>query len=588
MVRVTGIVIWLVVCVIIGYDAVLLLEHASRWKADELLIARLNEARELRIGAPPHDLSSPSPTSDGLHFASCDGTGVDFPYENGAVGTFHLAETLGGGVAVTDFDRDGSTDMVFVNGGNFVNWPDQRAESIKVFQCVKSLRFREVSASARTMWAGFGHGCAVGDFDNDGFDDLFFTGYQSTLFFHNLGDGTFEEITDAAGVRMDRWCATAAFGDLDGDGDLDLYVTAYADVSRTEPPPYCELNGVRIHCHPHHYEAVDDMLFENLGDGTFADRSESSSIAMERQYGLGVVIVDLNQDRVPEIFVANDGDRNLLYEYRGGWRFEEIGVTAGIAYNSQGQSMGAMGIACADFDSNGLLDLMTTNFLNERNVIFSNQGNNTFFDRSRRSVMNDTSRPKVGWAAVPFDADCDGLLDLFVANGHVTEWPDAPYEQVPLLYRGQPNARWSVVGSAGEYFNRRWHGRGAVAADLTGDRLLDLVVCHIGAPASILKNDSDRRGGAITLELVGVRSNRSASTTEVELMAGGRRYVAQRMLSAGYLSSSSRAMHFGIGDAAAAESIVIRWQSGLTQILDDIPRDVELIVVEGRTPIIKP
>ncbi|MHC4876428.1 MAG: FG-GAP repeat domain-containing protein [Planctomycetota bacterium] len=281
-----------------------------------------------------------------IRFIAAAATGVEFTYNNGG-GNFHLAETLGGGVGAADFDRDGLPDLVFVDGGDPIQWPEEFRTGIVLYRQCQQMKFDVVSKQACLHWSGYGHGVSVGDFDNDGFVDLVASGYQSLVMYRNLGDGTFEETGPSADKAANHVYATTSFGDLDGDGDLDLYVTGYADVPRSLPTPWCEEGGIRIHCHPHHFPVISDRLFENIGDGTFTDRSQSAGIAQHRQYGLGVVMVDLNHDRTPEIFVANDGDRNLLFQSAGELQFEEVATRSGVAYNGEGQSMGAMATFCS-------------------------------------------------------------------------------------------------------------------------------------------------------------------------------------------------------------------------------------------------
>ncbi len=398
-----------------GFGAAKWVETRSVWRGDDLLPEQVQSGNTAAVNFTQNH-SIESPNHETLKFTEFSDSALQFSYDNGASGKFHLAETLGGGLGAADLDRDGHTDLIFVDGGDPIDWSDQTRNSIQVYRHLGKTSFTEVGKQNGCFWSGYGHGCCLGDFNNDGFDDFLITGYQSSALFMNMGDGTYEEQTAEAELKMDRWCATAAFGDLDNDGDLDLYVTTYADTPRDVPPPYCEESGKRIHCHPHYHLPVPDYLFENLGYGTFRDRSADSGISAQIQYGLGVVIADFNDDRIPEIFIANDGDRNLLFEKESDWKFREIGIESGIAYTAMGKSTGSMGIACADFDQDGRLDLLTTNFIHEANVTFYNQGNNTFVETTGQNGLTTTSRSMVGWSAVPFDADLNGQLDLFITN----------------------------------------------------------------------------------------------------------------------------------------------------------------------------
>ncbi|MEO2035028.1 MAG: CRTAC1 family protein, partial [Planctomycetaceae bacterium] len=381
----------------------------------------------------------------------------------------------------------------------------------------------------------------------------------------------------------ERWAATSAFGDLDLDGDLDLYVTCYADVPATGPTPVCTENGVRIHCHPHYYEAVPDILLENRGDGTFTDRSNAWGIADEVEYGLGVIIADLIQGGVPEIFVANDGDRNLLFQRNSNGRYEDVASRCGIAFNGNGQSMGSMGIACADFDGNGEFDILTTNFTGERNVLFSNLSNGVFVDQSAGSRIDKTSRTSVGWGAVPLDADNDTWIDLFIANGNVTGMATVPYRQEPLMYHGLPDGRFEQACTNDPYFQTPWHARGAFLVDLAGDARPDIVVSHVDDSPRILKNESAVHGNWLFLNLIGVAANRDAAATTVIATLGSRKVVRQTIQSAGYLSTSAKVLHFGLGNCAAIEVLEIRWPGGNVQTLHNVPANVHLDVIEGRS-----
>ena len=552
------------------------------WEEDRELIAvhgqgglEIPELDEQPISPPSMGLKSP------VRFATAQDSGLDWQYEHGDRGEFHLAETLGGGIGVLDFDRDGWLDITATDGGDPLTWPENQQNRVGLFRQIGPERFTNVSGEARLHWTGYGHGCCVGDVDSDGFDDLYVTGYQSACLFLNVGDGTFRNATDEAGLALDWWAATAAFGDLDLDGDLDLYVTGYADVSRDLPAPYCESGGRRIHCHPHHYDAIPDAVYENVGDGTFRDRTESSGVGEQLEYGLGVMIVDLDDDRIPEIFVANDGDRNLLFRWVGNWHFEEVGLPAGVAFNSEGGSMGSMGIACADFDADGLLDLLVTNFSHERNVLYSNAGELMFYDLSLGSELAQSSRSAVGWGAIPLDADLDGNIDLFVANGHVTDMPGQDYAQLPAFFRGTTGGKLTAVVPGGEYFTTSWHARGAVGVEITGDGRTDLIVSHIRDQLMLLRNESVTTGAAARVQLVGVESNRSGANVRLEWTRATDRHASETSLSAGYLSSSSAPPTISWPTSKADRQLRITWPSGQSQIITAIGSNASLVVVEG-------
>jgi hypothetical protein len=558
-------------------------ERSLAWQADRQLLKEFN----IRPEALPNYVSATDQQSSvsGIRFEEATGSGITFSYDNGPEQQFHLAETLGGGVGAIDFDSDKDFDLVFVDGGNPVEWPSHRTSRVELYRSEMNLRYSAVTPASGIEWTGYGHGCAVADINNDGFDDMLITGYQMSALYLNQGDGTFEEASDLRELTGNRWCATGCWSDLDADGDLDLYIACYADTPRTLPTPVCESGGVRIHCNPHSYRAVTDLLFENLGNGEFADRSESSGIAAYKEYGMGVVAADLDGNGTVEIFVANDGDRNLLFRQTSPWKYEEIALTSGVAFNGQGETMGSMGVACADFDGNGLLDLLTTNFSHESNALFHQVSNLTFVDTTQGTILDRTSRSRVGWSAIPMDADCDRSIDLFVANGHVTQMPAEDWAQQSSLLRGSADG-FQEAGDVGRWFDAPWHARGASRVDLNDDGLDDLVVSLIDTPAALLLNNSLAVGNRIQLHLIGTQSCRSAEGTliEVETASGKTTHIMAR--NAGYLSSNSSAITIGLGDDKTIERLRIHWPGGAIQDHGPVTSGKSYTVIQGREALV--
>lgn len=567
-------------CAAIGYFAAEAYESRQLWDKD----TTLKSLSPLAVDWPDRDVTASAAQvtaelQSAIQLHPVDETGLHFAYTNGQTGLFHLAETLGGGGAAIDLDADGNTDLVFADGGDPIAPLAKTANRVLAHRQIERGKFAALP-EAGINWHGYSHGCSVADYNNDGFSDLLVTGYGSAAMFLNLGDGTFDRVTESCGVQCSQWAATAAFGDLDQDGDLDLYITGYADVEATAMTPVCNVDGVRIQCHPHYYESIPDMVFENLGDGTFADRSTEWGIDRESEFGMGVVIANLMGDFYPEIFIANDGDRNLLLARTESGTFEDVGISVGAAYNNEGQSSGSMGIALADFDNNGRSDLLTTNFNRERNVLLHNMDDGLFLDQSAGRPMDAVSRGLVGWAAVPLDLDFDFDKDLVVANGHVTQMPDQDFRQRPILLENQDSTLVPISG--GTYFGEKWHGRGSFAADLVGDHRLDIVMCHIDDPPTILENKSQPSRRFLSVRLVGTSNSRDAFNATVTVAVTGHAdQVTHTSQSAGYLCTHSRTLQFatGLQDSIA---VTVVWPNGQTQIWTDVSAGSTVILIEGR------
>lgn len=569
----------------VGYLAGVIEDRLQEWHSDRELLTRLG-VRPAPL--PALSVREPSAATDtGLRFEELPSSGVAFVYDNGPENQFHLPETLGGGVGAIDFDLDSYPDLLFVDGGDPITWPQNRTERISLYHSDGKGRFTLVDAERGLSWTGYGHGCAIADMNNDGFDDVLITGYQQSGLFLNQGDGTFQEQSSFRELVGERWCATACWSDLDGDGDLDVYIACYANCSRTLPTPVCESKGVRVHCNPHSYRPVPDLVLENTGDGGFTDRSDSSGISKYREYGLGVIAADLDRDGMQEIFVANDGDRNLLFHRTADWVYEEIALTSGVAFNGQGETMGSMGVACADFDRNGRLDLFTTNFSNESNSLFQQQEPLVFLDNTQGTAIDRISRPLVGWSAIPIDADCDRSMDLFVANGHVTQMPGEEWAQLSTLLRnGHDGCQYAQLGSP--WFEQRWHARGACRADVNRDGLDDLVVSLIDDPAAILLNTARNPGNRIQLRLIGTKSPRAPEGTIIEVEGPSGTTVHSLTRNAGYLSSNDSVTTIGLGTDLTADIVRIFWPSGHQDELQSIPAGSRVIAMEGGRTIVQP
>ncbi len=571
------IALWLMLMIAAGYGGGMYLEHTSVWSGDTELV------RDFSIRSqplpPPESPQRSESTAQTVGFRELQDHSVMFRYTNGPNDLFHLAETLGGGVAAVDFDLDTQVDLLFVDGGNPVEVDLPGRSNIYCYRNERQHSFEEAAETAGLNWSGYGHGCSVCDFNEDGFPDVLITGFYGCQLYANQGDGTFTKFGDLDTLAGNRWCATAAWSDLDGDGDQDVYITCYTDTPAQRPTQICEVSGRRIHCNPRQSNGVADILLENLGNGYFKDQSAQSGIADFSEYGLGVTMADFDADGRTEIFVANDGDRNLLFHQTAGLKYEECAIPSGLAYNGEGETMGSMGIACADFNSDNRLDLLTTNFINERNVLFSNYGHLSFVDNSRGTATDYSSRSQVGWAAVPLDANLDGLTDLFVANGHVSDIPSQEYQQAPILLEGTPDGL-SLASPAGGYFTKKWHGRGACRADLNNDGRSDLVVSHIDTPASLLINDTATEHQFLKIRLIGTRSSRAAESILIKIETADATRTILYGTHGGYLSSHSDWLIAGLGKADSVRRIQVFWPDDRTQELRGVAAGSTIWIVE--------
>jgi hypothetical protein len=508
-----------------------------------------------------------------------DDSGFVFERQDDIRGLHRIVEANGGGVALFDFDRDDQLDIYMTNGCRLPLRNDDQSTPGELFRQRGVLRFERATGGSGLVQCGYGTGCTVGDIDGDGFDDLYVTAFGPNALWRNNGDGTFSDITAATGTAVPVWSSSAAFADVNSDGFLDLYVANYLDESDTAPRR-CENpaspDGAE-QCPPALFQGVDDALLISDGAGRFVDATKLAGIAGTRGKGLGVVISDFDRDGQPEIYVANDGEPNFLFVASGEPdlsqgvaipKYRDLALQNGVALSEAGYAQASMGIAAGDYDHNGTTDLFLTNFFADSNILYSNRGGLNFEDVTRASNLAASSRDKLGFGTVFLDADNDGWLDLFVANGHIDDrtWlgHGEPYRMRPLLYRNGGHGAFEDVSTrGGEYFVRDWLGRGVASGDLDRDGLTDLVITHQRAPSVALRNETPDAGASAVLQLVGTRSNRSAVGAVVEVVGGSTQLVREIVGGGSFQSASSLEVHLGLSTQSTAV-VQIQWPSGET------------------------
>jgi len=494
-------------------------------------------------------------------------------------------ETMSGGVALFDYDGDGWLDVYAVQGGPLPPSPNSKCED-RLFRNRGDGTFEDVSerAGLHRLPGGYGHGVAVGDYDNDGHPDLFVTRWRSYALVRNRGDGTFEDVTARAGLAGDRdWPTSAAWADLDFDGDLDLYVCHYM-VFDIKKPRLCESPTAKVnhYCSPRDFEALPDHVFRNDG-GRFVDVTKESGFVDPDGRGLGVLAADLDDDNRIDLYVANDMSANYLFHNMGGFHFEDTALSAGAAANSSGGFQSGMGIACGDLDGDGRPDLAVTNFYGESTTFFRNLGRGLFSDDTATIGLAGPTRCLLGFGVAFLDANNDGWLDLISANGHVNDHrPALPWRMPTQLLLGGQDGRLKVPHpDCGEPFKPAHLGRGLAVGDLDNDGRIDAVVQAQNEPLAYLRNRTVGGGHWVVLQLEGVRSNRDAVGSRVTVSAGGRQRVAQRVGGGSYQSANDPRLHFGLGDSVRIERLEVRWPSGLVESYTGLAADRGYLLREG-------
>jgi len=515
--------------------------------------------------------------------------GIKFVHFKGNEGTSINREEFGPGVCVADFDGDGWQDIYFVNGRDLYN----RGISVHnaLYRNNRDGTFTDVTDKAGVPGTGYGLGCVWGDYDNDGFPDLFVTQYGRNVLYHNNGDGTFTDVTDKAGVAGlefgTLFHSGATFFDYDRDGKLDLYVGGYVALG-PDSKRYCNLGGVRSSCPPQAYGGSPDILYHNNGDGTFTNVTKAAKIYQPEGKNLSVGAGDYDNDGWPDIFVANDGLYAYLYHNEHNGTFTEIGLPAGMAVAGQGQIMAAMCISLGDYDNDGWLDLYISDFQKSSDHLWHNSGKGYFDEVSGPAGITVPTREVLSFGGGFFDYDNDGWLDLFIANGHVYPeveqvTPEIHYKQINTLFHNEGNGKFvETTRPAGMGAQKPNVGRGVAFADFDNDGFTDLVVGNNGDPPLLLHNSGNNGNHFINFKLVGVKSNRDAMGARVRVVAGGISQIREIAGGGSYLSQSDLRANFGLGKATRAETVEVQWPSGQHQVFRNVEADKFYLVAEGR------
>jgi len=517
---------------------------------------------------------------------------------SGSAAKDYILETIGTGVAAFDFDNDGWQDLFFVNGSRLEGFPAGEAPLQRLLRNRGDGTFEDVTARSGLGAHFWGFGAATGDYDNDGMTDLYVTAWGPDRLFRNRGDGTFADVSEASGIRDDRWGASAAFADFDNDGLLDLFIANYVSFDtkkvprRADPERPCWYRGAMVMCGPTGLEAEADILYRNNGDGTFEDVTARAGIRTDiGMFGLGVAVADYDEDGDSDIYVANDATPNQLYRNRGDGTFDEVGAMSGVAYGSDGTEQGSMGTAFGDYDGDGRLDIVVTNFSHQSFQLYRYAGEGYFEDMTYPSGLAEATFLSLGWATGFFDMDNDGDLDIFFANGHVYPGVDAMQIGTTYLQRNQfmrndpaPSGAERLFVDLGRQARvapdvlRSYRGGGPFDFDRDGD--LDLVLTVMDSPPVLLRNDGSASGAWIGMRPIGRVANRSGVGVRVAAAAAGRRQVRHSGGGGSFLWSADSWVHFGLAGEEKADLEVL-WPGGGRQTFRGVKARAAYVLVEG-------
>jgi enediyne biosynthesis protein E4 len=518
-------------------------------------------------------------------------SGVQFEYRSSHTSKKYLPETMGGGVALFDYDNDGKLDVFFVNGAPLSDPTAKGSVPQKtgplywnrLFHQKTDGTFEDVTEKAGLQGAGYGMGAAVGDYDNDGYEDLYVTALGGNKLYHNNGNGTFSDVTAKAGVAGSGWSSSAAWVDLDNDGRLDLVVLRYLEWDFDDIWCGEHKEGYRSYCHPDMFQPVAPLVFHNEGNGRFSEVGQKIGVAKPGK-GLGIAIADYDRDGKIDVFVANDSMAEFLYHNKGNGTFEEVALPSQVAVDEDGRTYAGMGVDFADYNNDGWPDLLITDLANQRYALYQNSGDATFTYASFTSGVSRLTMLHSGWGVRFLDYDNDGWKDLIIAQGHDLDtveinYPNLRYREPMLLLRNTGRGFVDVSRESGAVFQQPWLGRGLAIGDMDNDGRVDVVVGTNDGPAHVLRNEMPSQNHWLTLNLIGHKSNRDGIGAEVKVVTASSSQYATVTTASSYLSSSDKRLYFGFGQDTEAR-IEIRWPSGIVQKLANVPTDQVLKIEE--------
>ena len=527
--------------------------------------------------------------------------GVNFQYQASHTSKKYLPETMGAGVAMFDYDNDGRLDIFLVNGAPLSDptpkgtIPQKTGPKYwnRLYHQKADGTFEDVTERAGLQGAGYGMGVAVGDYDNDGFEDLYVTAYGGNKLYHNNGDGTFTDVTKKAGVGGGGWSTSAAWVDLDGDGYLDLVVLRYLDWDFDDIWCGEHKAGYLAYCHPDFFKPISPLVYHNNGNGTFTEIAEKAGLSRPGK-SLGAAIADYDRDGHIDLFIANDSMVEFLYRNKGNGTFEEVGLLSQVAVDIDGRTYAGMGVDFADYNNDGLPDILVTDLANQRYALYQNNGDGSFSYTSTTSGISQITLSHSGWGIRFLDYDNDGWKDLLIAQGHDLDTieltnPSLRYREPMLLLRNTGKRFVDVSEDSGLIFHQAWVARGMATGDLDNDGRLDAVVTTNDGPVYVLHNETPTQNHWLLLKLVGHKSNRDGIGAVVKLVTAKGPQLATVTTASSYLSSSDKRVHFGLENENTAREIEIRWPSGIVQTLRDVKADQILQIDEPvpASPLVK-